>query len=79
MTATRAALEAAHSRIAESMGVREGAAAPATAPRPPDRDRARRPSLTVAHVDIDLVTPDPDQPREDFDEAAVRRLGRQPP
>jgi ParB family chromosome partitioning protein len=58
----------------ESMGVREQDLRPRLSPVPTSKDAGRRPLRNIGRVDVNLVIPDPEQPRLEFSEEALDRL-----
>lgn len=74
MANTRQTLDGLSGNLQESMGVRQSDFRPILAPAPGKKDIGRRPLRNVGKVAISQVVPDPDQPRVEFDEAALDRL-----
>lgn len=74
MASTRQTLDALSGNLQESMGVRHTDFRPVLAPSPEKKDIGRRPLRNVGKVAIGQVVPDPDQPRIDFQAAALERL-----
>lgn len=75
MASTRSVLEQIDSHVAESMGLRDGAAIrPALSPIPAARDIGRRATKGFGRIAVEQVMPDPAQPRTEFDEESVTRL-----
>ena len=74
--ATRRMLESIEGNMAESMGARERDLRPALSPVPLARDVGRSPIRDVGRVAIELVIPDPDQPRVEFTRDALDRLAQ---
>ena len=58
----------------ESLGMRTTDSKPRLSPVPNPRDIGRRPLRGFGRIDIHEVMPDPQQPRTDFDEAAIQSL-----
>src|SRR5437660_12145886 len=58
------------------MGVREQDLRPRLSPVPSHRDAARRPLRNVGQLEVNMVIPDPDQPRAEFSEEALERLAQ---
>ena len=58
------------------MGVRERDLRPKLSPVPHTKDAGRRPLRNVGRVDINMVIPDPEQPRVEFSEEAIERLAQ---
>jgi ParB family transcriptional regulator, chromosome partitioning protein len=56
------------------MGLRQTDLRPRLSPVSRSKDVGRRPLRNIGTVDINLVIPDPEQPRTDFDEEAIARL-----
>ena len=76
MAGTRSALEKIGAHLEDSMGVRERDLRPKLSPVPHTRDAGRRPLRNVGKVDINMVIPDPEQPRVEFSEEAIERLAQ---
>lgn len=76
MVTTRRLLESIGGNMAESMGARERDLRPALSPVPLTRDVGRSPIRDVGRVAIELVIPDPDQPRVEFTQDALDRLAQ---
>src|SRR6266446_6695243 len=76
MATTRQVLEDIGGHLEESMGVRERDLRPQLSPVPRHRDAGRRPLRNIGQVHINLVIPDPDQPRAEFSEEALERLAQ---
>jgi ParB family chromosome partitioning protein len=76
MVTTRRVLEGIDGHLDESLGVREIDHRPRLSPVPASRDVGRRPLRNVGQVEVDLVIPDPDQPRAQFSEEALERLAQ---
>ena len=76
MATTRRMLESIGGNMAESMGARERDLRPALSPVPLARDVGRSPIRDVGRVAIELVIPDPDQPRVEFTRDALDRLAQ---
>ncbi len=75
MASSRNILEQIESQVAESMGLRESAAArPVLSPVPAAKDLGRRPAKGFGRVTVEQVIPDPAQPRAEFDDEAITRL-----
>ena len=70
----RSTLNRIEANLLESMGRRSDAAQPAMAPTPDPKDIGRRPVRNLGSVDIDLVVPDPKQPRTEFSAEALGRM-----
>jgi ParB family transcriptional regulator, chromosome partitioning protein len=61
--------------LAESMGAnRVGRAGEADGDQKPDRMDGTERLRAAAMIDLDRITPDPDQPRKEFEEGAIDRL-----
>jgi ParB family transcriptional regulator, chromosome partitioning protein len=72
---TRRILESIDGNLAESMGVRrEQDRQPTLGPVPSRRDIGRRPLRQFGKIDINLVIPDPDQPRTQFSDEEIDQL-----
>ena len=76
MVSTRTALEQIGNHLDESMGIRENDARPKLSPVASPKDVGRRPLRTFAQVDLEMVAPDPAQPRSEFSEEAIQRLAQ---
>lgn len=76
MATTRQLLEKFGGNMAESMGVRERDLRPALSPVPLARDAGRSPIRDIGRVAVDMVVPDPDQPRVEFSQEAIERLAQ---
>jgi ParB family chromosome partitioning protein len=71
--------------ISQSLGVRAGGASPGSVETGPARapqdvapgpNEGRTRARSLGHMEIENIIPDPDQPRKEFDEPALRRLSR---
>ncbi len=58
------------------MGARSLELRPRLSPVPSPKDAGRRPLRDVGTVEVDMVVPDPNQPRAEFSEEALERLAR---
>lgn len=76
MATTRTMLDRIGGNMAESMGVRERDLRPALSPVPLSRDVGRSQLRDVGRVAIEMVIPDPDQPRVEFTQDALDRLSQ---
>lgn len=76
MSTTRAAIDRIQDNLQESLGVRSRETRPPLSPAPQSRDQGRSPLRDVGRIDIDLVIPDPDQPRSEFSDEALTRLAQ---
>lgn len=74
MTSTRSLLERVNNHLEESIGVRPTDSRPQLSPIASARDIGRRTNRLFGKIDIDRVQPDPQQPRTEFDEEALRQL-----
>lgn len=74
MANTRNALEEVSLNVDESMGLRRNARSVQLSPVSSSKDVGRRPLRTFGSVEVDRITPDPDQPRTKFDDADIQRL-----
>ena len=74
MANTRQVLDRIGGNLDESMGVRERDLRPKLSPVPQGKDAGRRPLRNIGSVDINMVIPDPDQPRVEFSDEALERL-----
>ena len=76
MVSTRSTLERMDDHLEESMGVRAAEPQPRLIPVPSPKDTGRRPLRDYGQADIDQIIPDPDQPRAEFTEESIDRLGK---
>lgn len=76
MTSTRNTLQRIAGNLEESMGVRDNDLRPKLSPVPSAKDIGRRPIRNFGRVDVNNVIPDPDQPRQEFDDGALERLSQ---
>ena len=78
MASTRIALEQVEPNLDESMGMRDATTVPPPklSPVPSPKDIGRRPLRSYGRVEIELVEPDPDQPRAEFSDDAIQRLAK---
>lgn len=60
--------------LEESIGKRDDGVVARLAPRPHARDTGRRPDRQYGQINIDMVIPDPTQPRNAFDENSICEL-----
>ena len=74
MVSTRNLLERVNSHLEESIGVRPTDSRPQLSPIASARDIGRRTNRLFGKIDIDRIQPDPQQPRTEFDEEALRQL-----
>ncbi len=74
MASTRSLLERVNNHLEESIGVRPTDSRPQLSPIASARDIGRRTNRLFGKIDIDRVQPDPQQPRTEFDEEALRQL-----
>ena len=58
------------------MGARPYDARPRLSPVPSPKDASRRPLRNFGRIDIQEIVPDPDQPRAEFSDEALLRLGQ---
>lgn len=78
MANTRAVLEEVGDHLDESMGIRQSndttriKLSPVVSPR----DIGRRPLKSFGRVDIEMIVPDPSQPRGEFSDEAIQQLAR---
>ena len=70
----KARLRSNSSSIEESMGVRAGSVPVALPQKTSAKDVGRRPVRNYGSVPIEQVTPDPSQPRTEFDEESLQEL-----
>lgn len=75
MATTSRLLEQASENLNESLGVRQWETRPQLSPRPSPKDIGRKRRRDVGSVPIDRVQPDADQPRGEFPEEGLQRLG----
>jgi len=76
MTSTRTILGKLNEQFDESVGVRKLDLKPVLSPVASLKDAGRRPVREFGKISIEQVIPDPDQPRQKFDEDAVDRLSK---
>lgn len=76
MANTRSILDSVTGHLDESLGLRTNDSGPALTPIPRPRDAGRRPVRNFGEVTIDLVMPDPNQPRVDFPEQELDQLAQ---
>ena len=76
MASTKQTLRHFSSNLDESMGVRHFDSQPILSPVPSNKDVGRMPLRNVGQVDINMVIPDPDQPRQQFTDEAIERLAQ---
>ncbi len=76
MATTRAALRSIDDNLDESVGIRDERRVPELSPVASPRDIGRAPLRTFGRVTIELVEPDPEQPRIEFSEDAIQRLAK---
>ncbi len=74
MTTTQNKLASVEHLLNESLGLRTTELRPKLSPVPDARDIGRRPLKGFGRIDIQQVMPDPQQPRTEFDEAAITSL-----
>ncbi len=74
MANTRNALEEVSLNVDESMGLRRNSRSVQLSPVSSAKDVGRRPLRTFGSVEVDRITPDPNQPRTEFDDADIERL-----
>ena len=74
MVSTRAALEQIGDNLSESMGVRDVETRPKLSPVASPKDLGRRPLRSFGRVTMDMVEPDPRQPRTEFSDGAIQNL-----
>ncbi len=73
---TRAALKDIELNLEESVGIRSQATVTPLSPAALEKDVGRRPLRDFGRVAIDLVEPDPDQPRTEFSKDSIDRLAK---
>ncbi len=76
MATTRSIITNLSANVSESMGGRPTDQRPQLAPVASPKDAGRRPMRQVGTIEIDRVVPDPDQPRAEFDDEAIKRLAK---
>ncbi|AMV35096.1 Chromosome-partitioning protein ParB [Pirellula sp. SH-Sr6A] len=76
MTSTRNILERIKPQLDESMGVRANDSRPQLSPVPNAKDVGRRALRTFGTLAIEILIPDPDQPRTEFDEQEIEHLSK---
>lgn len=76
MASTRAALEQIEDHLDESMGVRNGDRRPKLSPIASQKDVGRRPLRTFGSLQLDMLIPDPDQPRTEFSQESIQDLAQ---
>ncbi len=74
MASVESTLDRISGHLEESIGRRTEDLQPKLTPVPQSKDSGRRPLRNVGKVNVDLVIPDPDQPRAEFSEEALERL-----
>lgn len=74
MATTRSTLAQISGNLDESLGVRLEESQPRLSPMASQKDVGRRPLRNFGRVDVNLVIPDPEQPRVEFSEEAIERL-----
>lgn len=74
MASTRNVLEEVSLNVDESMGLRRNGRAAQLSPVSSAKDVGRRPLRTFGSVEVDRISPDPKQPRVEFDEGEIERL-----
>lgn len=76
MANTRTLIGRLNEQFEESVGVRKMDLKPVLSPVASLKDAGRRPVRQFGKINIEQVIPDPDQPRQEFDEDAVERLSK---
>jgi ParB family chromosome partitioning protein len=76
MANTRTLLGQLNEQFEESVGVRKLDLKPVLSPVASLKDAGRRPVRQFGKISIEQVIPDPDQPRQEFDQDAVERLSK---
>lgn len=74
MANTRQTLLKIGGNLNESMGERQNDTRPQLSPVARPKDMGRKPLRKAGTINIDLVVPDPKQPREEFSDAALAKL-----
>lgn len=70
----RLAIESVEANLEESLGIRAVVSPTNLSPAPRAKDASRRPVRDFGTIDVDKVSPDPFQPRKDFDDEALEEL-----
>lgn len=76
MASTRAALEQIEDHLDESMGVRNGGIRPKLSPIASQKDVGRRPLRTFGSLQLNMLIPDPEQPRSEFSQESIQDLAQ---
>ena len=76
MVSTRAALKEIDSNLDESIGIRDETNSQNSIPVAAPQDIGRQPLRTFGKVDINMVEPDPLQPRKEFTEESIQRFAQ---
>lgn len=76
MATARDALEQFSSNLDESMGVRRASEFRQLSPSVATKDVGRRPLRNIGSIDINMVLPDPDQPRAEFADDGIEHLAQ---
>lgn len=76
MVSTRAALKEMDDNLDESIGIRNETNSHASIPIAVPQDIGRQPLRTFGKVDINMVQPDPSQPRKEFTEESIQRFAQ---
>ena len=76
MANTRTLLATLNEQFEESVGVRKLDLKPVLSPVASAKDAGRRPVRQFGKISIEQVLPDPDQPRQEFDQDAIERLSK---
>ena len=76
MVSTRAALKEIDNNLDESIGIRDEPNTQGSIPAAAPRDIGRKPLRTFGKVDINMVEPDPSQPRKEFTEESIQRFAQ---
>lgn len=76
MVSTRAALKEIDDNLDESIGIRDESNSQNSIPVAAPQDIGRQPLRTFGKVDINMVEPDPSQPRKEFTEESIQRFAQ---
>lgn len=76
MASTRDALKSVENNLSESIGLRTKTDVASLSPVPSVKDQGRQPLRTYGKVDLNMVTPDPAQPRKEFTQESLEQLAK---
>ncbi|MDA7979495.1 MAG: ParB/RepB/Spo0J family partition protein [Pirellulales bacterium] len=76
MASTRSTLQEISANLNESMGIRTVDHRPQLSPVPSPKDIGRKPLRSFGQIPVDLLTPDPKQPRKEITPESLDRLAR---